>query len=158
LWWNWKSAVLSVALKTPVFVATAIGAGSGAVLTTAVTDVAFRVTVAGFAGGAIQRMSRVQPQWLGTLGAFLLVPTVSHTAEVLVHSRDGTPHLALAVVVSIAFSIAATGFDLFAMRRGRLIVGSGSSSLAEDLLRLPGLWWELTRTLRGRGRPTNRTG
>ena len=145
--WNWKSAVLSVMLKTPVFVLTAIGAGSEAVLTTASTDIAFRVTVAGFSGGVIQQMSRVQPRWLGTLGSFLLVPTLSHAAEVLVHSQDGTPHLAVAVAVSILLSIAATGFDLFAMRRGALVVGADSASLSDDLMRLPALWCDLARGL-----------
>jgi hypothetical protein len=151
--WNWKSAVLSVALKTPVFIVSAATAGSSAVLTTAATDVACRVTVAGFSGGVLQRMSRVQPRWAGTLGGFLLVPALSHAAEWLVHGWDGTPHLGLAVAASVMLSVVSTGFDLYAMRRGVLIVGSGSASLTRDLRQVPGLWRDLARAIVGYRRP-----
>jgi hypothetical protein len=43
------------------------------------------------------------------------------------------------VIASIGFSVVTTTFNLFAMRRGALIVGPGKQSLASDLRRMPAL-------------------
>jgi hypothetical protein len=39
----------------------------------------------------------------------------------------------------VAFTVLSTGFNLFAMRRGALVVGPGCGSLADDLRRTPRL-------------------
>jgi hypothetical protein len=73
-----------------------------------------------------------------TLGAALR-RVKSEYLEWLVHWSRGTPELAASIGVSIAFTTFSTAFNLFAMRRGVLVVGAGSQSLLDDLRRMPRL-------------------
>jgi hypothetical protein len=137
--WNWKSAVLSVALRTPVFFAATLSAGMSAAVSAAGTDIAFRVVVAGFCGALVQRASRAGRHPLAAFGALVLVPGLSHVVEALVHARARTPHLGRAVLGSVVVTVFSTCFDLFAMRRGAFVVGAGAGGLTDDLVRLPRL-------------------
>jgi hypothetical protein len=137
--WNWKSAILSVTLRTPLFFAAAISAGLGAAAAAAGTDVAFRAIMAGFCGAITQRLRHTRPPWIGTLAVMVLVPLLSHGVEALVHWRAGTPHFTVALAASMSLTVVTTTFDLYAMRRGVLIAGAGGASLTDDLIRLPGL-------------------
>ena len=59
--------------------------------------------------------------------------------EFVVHWLRGTRNLVPSVTASVIFTALSTLFNLYAMRRGALIVGSGRGSLLEDLRRMPGL-------------------
>lgn len=136
--WNWKSAVLSVMLRTPIFVAAAWQAGLLAAATAAAADVAFRVIAAGLIGAAVQRLASRPPTMAVTLGAVVGIPAAVHTSEAIVHSVAGTPAWRQGVMVSIAVSVVTTAFNLYAMRRDALRAGEGRP-LREDLRRLPRL-------------------
>jgi hypothetical protein len=69
----------------------------------------------------------------------VLLPLVAHSVELGVHWLRGTPNLAASIGASIAFTAVSTAFNLFAMRRGALIIGSGSEPLWRDLARMPSL-------------------
>jgi hypothetical protein len=69
----------------------------------------------------------------------VLLPLANHSLEFFVHWMRGTPKLVPSIVASVIFTALSTLFNLYAMRRGALIVGSGRKSLGEDLLRMPGL-------------------
>jgi hypothetical protein len=144
--WNWKSAALSVILRTPLFFAAAISAGLSAAFAAAGTDVAFRTIMAGLCGAITQRMRHTQPSWVGTAAVLFFVPLLSHGVETLVHVSAGTPHVTAAVAASISLTFITTSFDLFAMRRGVLIAGSGIR-LSDDLVRLPRLVADFGRAL-----------
>jgi hypothetical protein len=64
---------------------------------------------------------------------------VAHVAELATHMIAGTPRLRTSLIASIPMSALATAFNLFAMRRGTLIVGDGARSFADDLKSLPRL-------------------
>jgi len=75
----------------------------------------------------------------------VLLPLLSHSIEFLVHYLHGTPKLGPSIVASVSFTALATLFNLFAMRRGVLVVGSAgrrdsedTASLAGDMRQIPG--------------------
>jgi hypothetical protein len=67
------------------------------------------------------------------------VPAVSHSIELTIHVLRGTPKILTSVVASVCFTAVATLFNLYAMRRGALVVGAGSDSVGGDLKRVPRL-------------------
>jgi hypothetical protein len=103
------------------------------------TEFVFRFTTAGFYGAATQAFRRVEPPLYGTVGAAILLPAAAHSLELVVHWARGTPELAASLIASVAFTALSTSFNLFAMRRGALVVGADGSSLLTDLSRMPRL-------------------
>jgi hypothetical protein len=137
--WNWKSAILSSTARSAVFFCVNLSAGSEAARAAFVTELIFRATTAGFYGALTQAFRCAHPPWTGTAAAMLLLPLTTHLLELLVHWLRGTAHLAASVVASIAFTSISTAFNLFAMRRGALIVGADSESIWSDLRSTPWL-------------------
>ena len=72
----------------------------------------------------------------------IVVPAVTHTMEFMVHWIGGTEKLAASILASASFSAFSTLFNLFAMRRGVLIVGDERHSLLGDLIRMPRIVYE----------------
>lgn len=103
------------------------------------TEFVFRFIMSGFYGALTQRFRRVEPALHGTIGALLLLPVVGHSLEFVVHTLRGTPELATSMTASIAFTTVSTAFNLFAMRRGALVIGTGASTLIDDLRAMPRL-------------------
>jgi len=143
--WNWKSAVLSSAIRSTLFFTTNLAAGLGAAQSAFVTELAFRGATAGFYGALTQAFREAHPEWAGTVGAMIVLPVVAHTVEALVHWLRGTARLVDSMAASIGFSVLSTAFNLFAMRRGILIVGDEGGSLRHDLAQMPGLWRDFMR-------------
>jgi len=137
--WNWKSAVLSSGFRAVLFFFTNLAAGLDAATAAMLTELVFRGATAGFYGALTQAFRRAEPRWLATLTAMVLLPATTHSIEFVVHWLRGTERLAASLIVSCAFTALSTVFNLFAMRRGALIVGEGQSSLWTDLTRVPGL-------------------
>jgi len=145
--WNWKSALLSSVIRAVLFFVTNLPAGGRAALAAAGAELIFRGATSGFYGAMTEAFARVSPAWAATVAATVLVPTVSHTLELFVHLLRGTPRLVSSVVASIVFTVISTAFNLFAMRRGLLIVGDGRRSLCSDLLHMPALVGEFALAL-----------
>jgi hypothetical protein len=83
------------------------------------------------------------------------LPLLAHALELMVHAARGTPRLAVSLAALVAFTALSTSFNLFAMRRGALIVLAGRQSVAADLRSMPRLIGEFLRILgsrRGRTR------
>ena len=137
--WNWKSAVVSAASRGPIFLVANLPAGIDAGLRAMLTELVFRGVVSGILGSLTQAFSRASPPRDAALVALIVLPAIGHTAEFFVHSQAGTARLGASVIASIGFSVVTTTFNLFAMRRGALIVGPGRRSLRSDLRRMPGL-------------------
>lgn len=137
--WNWKSAVLSSAFRAALFFSANLSAGLDAALAAMVTELVFRGVTAGFYGGLTQSFRHAAPQWLASLTVMVLLPISTHVTEFLVHWARGTEELAASLTVSVIFTIVSTLFNLFAMRRGVLIVGEGRGSLLGDLRQIPRL-------------------
>ena len=137
--WNYKTAVLSACVRAGLFFVATVEAGLTAAAGAMLAEFVFRFVASGFYGALTQAFRRVEPQALGTAGALLLVPALGHLGEFLVHSWRGTPNLTTAITASIGFTCLSTAFNLFAMRRGALIIGAGQRPLLEDLRALPRL-------------------
>jgi len=148
--WNYKSAVFSAAIRAVLFFLTNLRAGVDAAAAAMLTEAVFRVCTSGFYGAMTQAFRQAEPRWAATACALVVVPAAAHAFELVVHWARATPELALSVVASVALSLVSTGFTLFAMRRGALVVGEAAPSLLADLRALPGLMVQFA-AIAGRG-------
>jgi hypothetical protein len=135
--WHWKAAILSAASRGLLFFVVNLGAGLDAAGSAMLAEFTLRAVTAGFYGALTQTFASLQPAWAATLAASLLLPVTAHSVEFALHYVRGTPALAASIGASAAFTVISTQFNLYAMRRGVLIVGAGRLSLAGDLKRLP---------------------
>jgi hypothetical protein len=135
--WNWKTALLSACARGTIFFIANIGAGLGAALDAMRVEAALFATLAGFHGALTQTFRSAQPAWAATMTVMALAPAVNHTLEYLLHYASGTRRITAGVAASISLSIFSAVFNLFAMRRGVLIVGDERASLIDDLRRMP---------------------
>jgi hypothetical protein len=99
----------------------------------------FRAITSGFYGSLTQAFRNTRPRWAATATALLLLPLASHSLEFLVHWLRGTPKLYTSITVSIAFTALSTLFNLYAMRRGALLVAEDQKSLFEDMHAMPAI-------------------
>ncbi|MBC7927000.1 MAG: hypothetical protein H7039_15235 [Bryobacteraceae bacterium] len=135
--WNWKSAVTSAMIRGMIFFFANLTSGLRAATFALLADVAFRMVVSGFYGSLTQAFRRCEPVWVATLFVMLVLPASSHAIEYAVHSLRGTPQLARSIRISICFTIIATLFNYYAMRRGVLVVGESRRSFGQDLKDMP---------------------
>ena len=138
MYWNYKSAVASASVRSLLFFATTLSAGWNAA-TAFLAEYLFRFCTAGFYGALTQRIGRIEPERLSMALAIIVLPTVAHTMEFVVHWARGTANLQLSIAVSMAFTVVSTAFNVFAMRRGVLRCGPGAGTMLDDLRRLPRL-------------------
>jgi hypothetical protein len=137
--WNWKSALLSVAMRGPIFFTAALSRGAHAALTALLLETAICAVGVGLYNALVQALRQAQPMWLtGTLLG-LVFPGCVQTVEYLAHRAHGTPHLKSAAIVSLCVSSVSTLFNWYAMRNGALLVGQNSRGLLSDLRRAPRL-------------------
>src|SRR5205807_9247686 len=59
--WNWKAAVLSAGLRSPIFFATNLTFGWDAAVRALIVDAVFRTPLVGVYGAATQAFSRAEP-------------------------------------------------------------------------------------------------
>lgn len=140
--WNWKTALLTAAIRGAIFFSTNVTAGLAIASEVLVRDLVFRVPLGGLYGAISQAFSGARPSWAVYLMVMIVIPGIAHAAEFLVHWSGGTPRLSAAITTSIAFSIFSAVFNLFLMRRGALLTGVPGAGLAHDLRRMPGLLLE----------------
>jgi hypothetical protein len=136
-WWNWKSAVISAAMRGPIFFFATLSLGLRAAALALLLDASFRTVLAGFMGALTQAVRYIQPTWIPALIVVVGMPVVNHTIEYFVHRHN--MRVGVAIAVSIGFSMISGAFELFAMRRGTLVVTEHSQSLLHDILRFPRL-------------------
>ena len=139
MYWNYKSALWSALVRGLLFFATNLSAEWHAASGAFLAECAFRICTAGFYGALTQRIGRIEPETRSMGIAMIVLPTIAHSLEFLVHWGRSTVNLELSMTVSIAFTMISTAFNVFAMRRGALVCGPGSGSMLDDLRRLPRL-------------------
>jgi hypothetical protein len=137
--WNWKSALLSVILRGPIFFVAGVRQGWAAAIAALLTESIFCALSAGFYGAVVQTLKDAEPQWLTGVFLTVVMPVIFQALEYLLHWLRGTPHLRIAEIVSLVVSALSALFNWYAMRRGTLLVGRGSGGFAGDLCRLPRL-------------------
>ena len=146
--WNWKAAVLSAMLRAPIFFFTYLFKKDGLKLAigAAIAQSAFRFIFGGVNGAIIQSFSKVEPPWHAVLTVPLVLATISHVIEFGVQTvydnQNGVTGKGRAIAVSVLVSAISAVFNLFAMRRGALLVKDESQqSIWRDLKRMP--WFAL---------------
>jgi hypothetical protein len=141
LWrqWNWKSALFSSIIRGAIFFSANLLGGTSAAVSALVTDLIFRPFVSGFNGAIIESFRSAEPPWAATVVVIIVVPVINHLIEIAVHWTRGTQRLGTSVIASVSFSVLSGLFNIFAMRRGVLIVGPGRHTVLEDLRCLPGV-------------------
>jgi hypothetical protein len=135
--WNWKSVIFSPGLRAIIFLCVNLRAGWRAAVGAALVELLYRTPTAGVYGALTQAFRKAEPSWAAGITVMVLLPVVSHSIEFLVHYLHGTPKLGPSIIASVCFTALATLFNLFAMRRGVLVVGRAESSLADDMRQIP---------------------
>ncbi len=150
--WNWKSALLGAILRASFYFTVYKASRENWIvtLTAVMVELAFRFFTSGVSGSLVQSFRRATPQWLATLVVTISLPLFSHTVEFLTHyvqeqyfsdifaaSLHNSRQKAFAI--SVLFSIMSAMFNLFAMRKGVLLVGAGeeTKSLWGDIKTFP---------------------
>lgn len=142
--WNWKAALVGAMMRSPIFFTAyflqkqGLWIAFGAML----VQFLFRTLFGGVFGGIIQSYSRVEPAWHAVLTVPLIVATLSHLIEFIVQtgfeSITGTDGKGKAIFFSIIVSMISAVFNLFAMRRGVLLVKDESQqSIWRDMWKMP---------------------
>jgi hypothetical protein len=134
--WNWKAAFLSAAIRGVLFCAVAIPKGAGA-WRGAWIEILFRIALGGGWGSAMQALRRAQPAWLAGLLVALVLPSCAHLLEYELLKAGRATHIKTGMIVSVGLSVGSLLVNFALMRRGLLLTGVGSSSLASDFRRLP---------------------
>jgi hypothetical protein len=137
--WNWKSALLSLMLRGPIFLVATARRGWEVSLAALATESLFCILTAGFYGAFVQTLRDAEPQWLTLIFLTLIVPAFFQVFEYLLHWLRGTPHLRIVELVSLTMSALSALFNWYAMRRGTLLVGGEGDRFGKDLRRLPRL-------------------
>ncbi len=147
--WNWKSAVLSALLRAPIFFFTYLFNKDGLKIAVgaAALQSAFRLIFGGVNGSIIQSFSRVEPAWHAVLTVPLVLAAFSHIMEFVVQtvydSHNGLDGKGRAITISVIISAISAIFNLFAMRRGVLLVKDETQqSIWRDLKRMPWIAFE----------------
>jgi hypothetical protein len=134
--WNWKAAGLSAAFRAAVF-AIVVPHGAGALRLVGI-GLLFRLLIGGFWGSLLQAFRAARPAWLAGLMAAVLLPGLAHVLEFLALQAGRVSHVLTAMIASVAVSVGSLLVNWYLMRRGMLITGEGSETLATDFRRLPG--------------------
>lgn len=137
--WNYKTAILSSIVRAALFLAVNAHAGRQAALAAMTTELCFRLATSGFYGALTESFRRVEPKVAGTIAAMIVLPVTTHSLELLVHWWRHTAALEQSIAASVLFTAVSTAFNLFAMRRGVLVIGDGRRSLLADLTSMPRL-------------------
>lgn len=142
--WNWKAGLLSGLLRSPIFLAAYLGNKEGLKLAfgAMLAQFVFRTLFGGVNGALIQAYSRVEPAWHAVLTVPIVLATFSHVIEFIVQTFydyfTGTNSSGKAIMVSILISALSAVFNIFAMRRGALLVrDKKQQSLWKDIKSFP---------------------
>lgn len=135
--WNWKSALTSAIIRAAIFFSANLSAGLQAATGAMAVEFCFRAATSGFYGSIAEAFRKAHPAWKALLVPMVMLPVISHSIEFTVHYLRGTPKLARSITASIIFTAISTLFNLYAMRRGIMLVGEQRKSLASDMKQLP---------------------
>jgi hypothetical protein len=135
--WNWKSAVLSMMLRLPVFAIATMRRGADVILAAVLTEAVVCSFYAGCYAAVVQAIRNRKPVWLMAVIIGFGLPALGQVIEYEVHSLRGTPHTTAAVIASSILAALASLFNWYAMKRGTMLVGGEGGSFAADLRQLP---------------------
>lgn len=137
--WNWKSALLSVTLRSIALFLLVAHRGSHAGLRAAFIEACYVALTAGIWAALQQGALAVDPRWLGNLLIVVVVPVLAQSADYTIQHHLGTPGMRTASIGMVFWGVLSASFHLYLMRHGAMLVGDSSPSLARDFKRMPRL-------------------
>jgi hypothetical protein len=147
--WNWKAGLLGGVFRA-LFFSVAVLPRDLAGLRGVAIQLAFRVAIGGLWGSLAQAFSSAEPAWAAGVLIAVVVPAGVHGAEFTLLRAGHASHIRTGMIISVALSIISLLFNWGLMRRGLMLTGKGTDSLATDFRRLPAALGDLA--LAGRGR------
>jgi hypothetical protein len=148
--WNWKAAIISSVLRAPIFFGAYLAQKQGLKMAFAAMGVqfVFRAVTGGTNGAIIQSFSKIEPAWHAVVTIPVVLTVFMHIGEWFLQAGFdtyfGTKGKTTAVLISILGSVISAVFNLFAMRRGILLVKDESQqSFWHDLKQMPWIIFEL---------------
>ena len=136
--WNWKAASLSGVMRGSIYFFTHLKFGWMAALGAMSVEFIFRVLNSGASASVGQAFRKAEPRWLATVCIMLFLPAYSHLIEFSLHTLNGDQNKNKSILISIVFSITSALFNLFAMRRGALLVkDEEQKTLLQDFKKMP---------------------
>jgi hypothetical protein len=135
--WNWKSALLSVILRVPVFAIATVRRGPEVIAGAVLTEATVCAVNAGCYAAVVQVLRNRKPVWLVASVITVVLPGLGQVIEYAIHTWHQTPHRVIAVIISSVLSTISSLFNWYAMKHGTLLVGSEQSSFSGDVRRLP---------------------
>ncbi len=122
--------MLSSWFRAAIFFFVNLTVGWSAAVAAMGTELVFRGITSGFYGAISEGFAEAEPQWAAALCVMVAVPVMNHSLEFGVHWLRGTQKLMPSIAASVVFTVLSTLFNLYAMRRGALTVGSGARIVA----------------------------
>ncbi len=135
--WNVKTAVLSAAFRGIVFMAAISRSHHFGRSEAVFVEVFYGAVTGGVFGTLAQLLRSARPAWIVETLLFLVVPVSFQALEFAVHTVLGTAAFRSGLFASAAVTGLSALFNLFAMRRGALLVGGESKPFSKDLCDLP---------------------
>jgi hypothetical protein len=140
--WNWKTALLSATFRIAVWPTSKLAGAkllAPGALQGLLIESLFRLSIGGFWGSLLQAFVNAQPAWLAGLCMVVFLPAGAHVVEYLVLRAGGAAHAEVITLTSMVCSLLSLVVNWSLMRRGILVTGPGTASLASDLRRIFGL-------------------
>jgi len=137
--WNWKSAFLSALMRGILILLANLSTGGARAVGAMFTEVCYRALTSGFCSALTQAFRYARPVWAASIIPIILIPVIADGCELVVHLMLGTQCLGATAAASLIFTAASTSLELFAMRRGVLVMGQNKRPLTEDLKSIPTL-------------------
>ena len=131
--------MFSALFRGAIYFTVNLKAGWRAAVGAMIAEFIWRTATSGGWGAVTQILRKVKPDWQSVVGAMLVLPAASHTIEFAIHFTRGTPVLGKSIITSICFTQISNLFNLYAMRRGALVIGAEGRSLARDMRDVPRL-------------------
>ena len=137
--WNWKAALLSAALRAPIFLVATLRRGIEAISVAVLVEAVYSAAISGCYGAFVQKLRNARPIWASGLLIVVIMPGVLFWLDYLLHLYTAMPNLKGGMVAAGVLSLLSSLFNWFLMSRNSLLVGKEGHSLASDLKRMPRL-------------------
>jgi hypothetical protein len=137
--WNWKSALLSVTLRAPIFLIATLRRGLEAMSIAVVVEALYSAAISGCYGAFVQKLRNARPVWAAGMLIVIVMPAIVFCFDYLLHLATAMPNLKGGMVAAGILSLLSSLFNWFLMSRSSLLVGKEGHSLANDMKRMPRL-------------------
>jgi hypothetical protein len=134
--WNWKAGLLGGVFRA-LFFSVAVLPRDMAGLRGVAIQLAFRVAIGGLWGALAQAFCCAEPAWIAGVLIALIVPAGVHGVEYTLLRAGHASHIRTGMIISVALSVISLLLNWGLMRRGLMLTGKGTDSLATDFRRLP---------------------